>query len=394
MKIPMISISPSLRLIAACCRRADDPERQFLVDRATSAIIDWDSFVCDVSRHRVHGQVRSALTSARNVPDSVLAALKPDVTFLKMRSLRQLSELRRLIDILQTAGIPAAEIKGMTVGALAYGTPFVKESADLDILVPIGHARAALNLLLRNGYRHATYGSALTARQIGALIRNCKDVALSGPQNMQIELHWRLSHWGSMLRGAGDPRTWQSVQVSPGCAVPTLASDELVTYLAVHGSLHNWGRLKWLADFDAIVRQASRETRQEWHARADLLGGGRCLDYAFAMSRQIFGPLPGESAGDGAVTRVTSHCLRYGLRSIAAPYPPPRTTMKQKIEILFDELAGQLPFQGSLAHLRGLFRSYVFVQRDILRCPLPNRLRFLYLAVRPVLWTADRFKRG
>lgn len=394
MKIPMTSISPSLRLIAACCRRADDPERQSLVDSAISSIVDWDMFVHDVSRHRVHGQVSNALASARNVPDSVLAALKPRVTLLKMRSLRQLSELRRLIDILQTAAIPAAEIKGMTVGALAYGTPFVKESADLDILVPIEHAHAALNLLLRNGYRHASYGAALTARQISALIRNCKDVALSGPHNIQIELHWRLSRGGSMLRGAGDPQSWQLVEVSPGYAIPTLGLPELVTYLAVHGSLHNWGRLKWLADFDAIARHAARETRQEWREHANLLGGGRCLDYAFAMSRQIFGPLPGEGAGDGAVTGLTSHCLRHGLRSIAAPYPPLRTTIRQKFENLFDDLAGQLPLQNGLSHLRGLLRSYVFAEHDILRCPLPNRLRFLYLAVRPVLWTADRFKRS
>lgn len=163
--------------------------------------------------------------------------------------------------------------------------------------------------------------------------------------------------------------------------------------LAVHGSLHNWARLKWLADFDAISRPAPIEARQEWLKHADLLGGRQCLDYAFAMSHQIFGPLPGECASNSATTGLTGHCLRHGLRSIAAPYPPLRTTIRQKFVNLFDDLAGQLPLQISLSHLRGLLRDYAFVRNDILRCPLPNRLRFLYLVVRPVLWTADRFRR-
>lgn len=390
----IIPLTPSVRLIAACCRRADDPERQPRVDRAISLIEHWDTVVNDVARHGVYGQVTDALSSARNVPGAVLAALKPRAILLKRRSLYQLSELQRLIRILQTAGIPAAEIKGLTLGALAYGNPFVKESSDLDILVPLEHASAALHLLLRSGYRHATYGTALTARQIGALIHNCKDVVLWGPQNVHVELHWRLSRARSMLRGAGDPRTWQLVQLRPNYAVPTLALPELVTYLAVHGSLHNWARLKWLADFDAVSRPAARETRQEWYTCAEMLGGRRCLDYAFAMSRQIFGPLPGERAGEGTVTGLTGYCLRHGLRSISAPYPSSRTTIRQKIAHSISELAGQMPLQNGLSHFLVVLDGYMFVERDVLRCPLPNRFRFLHLAVRIVLFVADNFRRG
>lgn len=390
----MEPLLPTTRLIAACCRRSDDAGRAEAIATHLRAITDWEIFVPAVKRHRVHTQTYAALKTNPAVPASVIEALKRSVQSLRMRRLKQLAELLRVTAAFRNAGIAAAEIKGMTLGVLAYGSTDLKESIDLDLLVAPDAAVDAVRLLLAHGYAHKDLGTRLRTDQIRALIRNRKDIALIGPGKTKLELHWRLSQSSGLLRGAGERLACQDVEVAPGHKVSTLATPDLVAYLAVHGSLHDWARIKWLADFDALFRRANLSQRQEWSQHAQMLGAGRCWQLAIAMGEHVVGPYDDNTAGSvarsGAGHRGARRVLAHGLHCIEAPYPPLRMTLPQKLAVARDDFSTKVSLFPRLIDSRGLIRQYFFVEKDILRFPLPDRLRYLYPPLRGAIWIGGR----
>lgn len=394
----MQPLAPTTRLIAACCRRSDDPGRAEAIARHLSEISDWDAFLEAVKRHRVHPHALQALKFDPAVPAHVIAALRERIRSLRIRRLRQLSELVRVTALLRGAGIPAAEIKGMTLGVLAYGDGELKESVDLDLLISPDAAIDAVQLLLANGYRHKYAGTDLRKDQIRAVIRNRKDIDLFGPGKIKLELHWRLSHGSGLLEGAGERLAWQTVEVASDRTVSTIAMPDLVSYLAVHGALSDWARLKWIADFDALFRRASLSERSQWIEHAQTIGAGRCLQSAIAVSEHVIGPYNDsasrEIARAFASDRATRHILAHGLRSLELPYPAPRATLSQKFVQVRDDISAKLPLFGRVIDARSLVRHHLFVEKDILRFPLPDRLRYLYPALRGVIWAGGRLRPG
>lgn len=392
----METLSPATRLIAACCRRRDDPRRAEAIAGHLGTISDWDGFLAAVKRHRVHAHAHDALSCLPAVPSQVIGTLRQRTTAMRVRGLRQISELVRVTSLLQGAGIPAAEIKGITLGVLAYGRGDLKESVDLDLLVSPLAAIDAVHLLLAHGYSHKQAGTALRTDQLRAVIRNRKDIVLFGPGNTKLELHWRLSHVSGLLDGAGDSLAWQPVEVAAGQTVQTIAMPDLVSYLAVHGALSDWARLKWLADFDALFRPASAAEKSRWIEHAQALGAARCLYGAMAVSEQVIGPY--EDAASREIARAvdaapaTRRALLRGLRCIAAPYPAPRATLSQKIALVCADFSAKLLYFRRLIDARTLVRYHLFVEKDILRFPLPDRLRYLYPLIRGLVWAADRFR--
>lgn len=393
----MESLRPTTRLIAACCRRSDDAGRADAIATHLRAISDWEGFGDAVKRHRVYTQTYEALKNNPAVPAGVIEALRQRVHRLRLRRLRQMSELLRITSALRNAGIRVAEIKGMTLGVLAYGTADLKESIDLDLLVAPDAAVDAVQLLLAEGYAHQQVGTRLRADQIRALVRNRKDLPLIGPHKTKLELHWRLSQGASLLKGAGE-LAWQEVEVASGHMASTLAMPDLVAYLAVHGSLHDWARIKWLADFDALFRRASASQRSEWIEHAQMLGAGRCLQLAIAVGEHVIGPYVDHASGTGASVfasdPATLRGLAHNLRCIEAPYPPPRETLQQKLSLARDDFSTKVALFQRLIDSRSLIRQYFFVEKDILRFPLPDRLRYLYPALRGAVWIGDRLPRA
>ena len=79
-----------------------------------------------------------------------------------------------------------------------------------------------------------------------------------------VELHWRLCERNASVHlpvGA----LWQRVTpvALPGMTVSSLAPEDLVLYLCVHGAKHRWERLEWVACVAEIVRN---NADLDWHA--------------------------------------------------------------------------------------------------------------------------------
>lgn len=389
-------LPPELRFLAACCAwppSASDGDR---LSDTIGAIKDWSAVLAAVARHRVAGLVNAALVrspqTAAGVPEDVRAMIAVRARAIQLRSLRQAQELLAIGQSFAEAGISMIELKGLTLGKLAYGTISRKASHDLDLLVSVADAGRAIGLLYERGYRLRDFASQLSSRQIRALVCNRRDIQLLDPDGAIVELHWKPSYASTLLKGlpAASPRQRVAIGNDDRTMIDTLATPDLVAYLAVHGTLHGWFRLKWLADVGALLLAADAQELALIRQRATELGAGRALAVTEALVGELLGvpasPPEVPDASVQAIVRVVRHTIMD---------PMPETTkgfVTNLFELARDVTINRRLFEGA-SQAKELLDRYLFVEADILAIPLPDRLRGLYIPLRWPLW-AWRHLRG
>ena len=72
-----------------------------------------------------------------------------------------------------------------------------------------------------------------------------------------------------------------------------LGEEDLFAYLCMHGALHWWNRLKWLADVNALLASTPEDGVERLVRAAEARGAGRAAAQALLLCRRLLGtPLP------------------------------------------------------------------------------------------------------
>jgi hypothetical protein len=309
-------------LVAACCGWPPSPARDEAVRAAAAKVTDWDSVLQLATRHRVDGLVHAALLAAgvTLAPES-MAALAARAQRIAFRNGVLADESARLQTAFDAVQIPALILKGSALALLAYGSLTLKQARDIDLLVPAENVDTAMRKLEADGYRRIWPRGRLDAAQRRALVRYGKEIEYVHPgNNFRLELQWRLTENPALLPDIGARSATQTVVLPDGRALRTLAEDDLFAYLCVHGALHSWARLKWLADLNTLIAQRSTAEIARLYKYADSKGAGLCAAQALMLCTVIFDrPLPPDfSAGLRGSQRVHT-LVRLALKALAAP---------------------------------------------------------------------------
>src|SRR5665213_2146385 len=164
-------LTPEFRLTAASCRWPPSQSRDATVRAAAVGVSDWNGFLSEVKRQRVIGLVHGALLSAGiELPPAIAEELASRARRIVRRNLILTGEAVRLQQLLSSAGIPALVLKGAALAQLAYGSLDIKQTRDLDLLVPPDRAEAALQILERDGFELIAPAKHLSGTQRRALI--------------------------------------------------------------------------------------------------------------------------------------------------------------------------------------------------------------------------------
>jgi hypothetical protein len=276
-------------LLVECCRGSFAD-----VDQAEAVLrtrVDWPRFLRLVRFHRVAGLAWHSLSAIRNqLPGDVASELSADATAIAQGNLHAAVECRDLLQAFEHAGIPLLFVKGLTLGALAYGSIAIKHGVDIDLLVPEPKLAEAADLLRGIGYRLA---QPPTLRRLQRWHHHRKESTWIHDGRLPIDLHTRLAdHPGLILSvGLGSPR--QLVEIADGIVLPTFGREELFAYLSVHGASSAWFRLKWIADFAALLHSSSPAEIEVLYRRSQELGAGRAAAQALLLADAIFGSLDG-----------------------------------------------------------------------------------------------------
>jgi hypothetical protein len=172
------------------------------------------------------------------------------------------------------------------------GSPILCQYGDLDILVHKRDVVHARDLLLAQGYR--PYTPMTTAQEAAHLrARYHLNVLREDGQGM-VELYWACArrYWRVALDMAQIQARCTTV-VLAGAPVRTLAPEDLLLVLAVHGAKHYWPRLGWMCDVAELLRLHPTLEWDHVQARARSLGVQRLLWLSLRLAQHLLGaPLP------------------------------------------------------------------------------------------------------
>jgi hypothetical protein len=204
-------------------------------------------------------------------------------------------------------------VKGLVVGALAYRSPFLKQSWDIDVLVAADRLEDAAVVLHRLGYELEFPRFNDDWPRLGRWHAVQKDSAWRHrTSGLVVELHSRLSDNPLLIPGVGLASPRQHVAVTDAISLPTLAEEEMFAHLCVHGASSAWFRLKWISDLAALVTRTDTDVGGLYR-RSQELGAGRCAGQALILARQLFDtPLD-----DGLLRSIESNAMHHRLAQLA-----------------------------------------------------------------------------
>jgi hypothetical protein len=313
-----ILLSPEFKLLAGCVLRPLQEHRESWREQLAALagqVRDWDELLRLVRRHQLPSMAHDALKGLAAAPAGIMAALHHADRASRMKTLRQIAETRRVLAAFKSAGITAVQLKGPALTQRLHGDAFLRDSVDIDVLVPIDEFAAASRVLQSLGATPET-GLPLSNSFAHRLNRvayhhGVFDLPVT---KVHVELHWRMHGW---------PAEFAAAEVRRSVIDP--AGGELVLHpivelvdLIIHGSSHYWYVLKWLADIRQAQITQPHATWEDVAAAAQELGAIHSLRMTMVLSAWIFdgiGPQPTFELAPTAAARFTA---AYALRRMMA----------------------------------------------------------------------------
>lgn len=277
-----------LDLAIAACRMAFGDRSPGDVETFAHTV-DWDRFLTVASRHRVEALCWHGLQPISDViPATAAEPLRLRASAIVEANLRIAAESARLFALCQSAGLPLLFLKGLTLGALAYPSPFLKMGWDIDLLIAREQLPEAARLLRSAGYTSVTPSP--DGADLESWHRSHKESVWRRPDGgFHIDLHTRLADNPALLPTVGINSPSRLIAIAPGIELPTLGQDELFAYLSVHGASSAWFRLKWITDLAALLSGQGEEEIERLYDRSQQLGAGRAAAQALILAGRLYG---------------------------------------------------------------------------------------------------------
>jgi len=280
-RTPTSSWFPEARFILLCARTSlSDAARQRVRETALEPL-DW-SLVLDLARFHGVGPLlwRSISTTCADlVPPAALTALRQVTQAGTLLNGALVRETVRISRAFEEKGLPAIPFKGAALAALAYKDANLRDFDDLDFIVPQARLAEAQDILTAHGYRPLSQSRESFQ---DAHYHEPYHLYVHETSRLLVDLQWVMAHEQFSFRldrpDVWDRRTSLSVE---GGRISTIAPEELLIILCVHGSKHAWERLKWVVDVAALIRAQSLDwdrvlsTANRWKCRRMVLLGLR-----------------------------------------------------------------------------------------------------------------------
>ena len=285
-----IDLNHSLEFALAvqCCRlnfAGTDPAEK---PRLPSGI-DWRRLIRLVSFHRIEGLAWNALSRiGHELPSDPSLVLEKAAADIAIRNLRAVAKSTLLLKEFDAANLALLFLKGASLGSLAYSNPSLKSAIDIDILIDRFDLVRSEELLGKCGFRLTLPAERNIEKWHD---RSKESVWTCDLPPLQLDLHTRVVDNQRLVPSIDVHSPFQIVGVGNGVRLPTLAFDELVAYLSVHGASSAWFRMKWISDFAGLVQGRTADEFEQLYRRSQELGAGRCAGQALLLADALFSTL-------------------------------------------------------------------------------------------------------
>ncbi len=229
---------------------------------------------------------------AHGIEDPLMNRLRGIARYAWFSNRTLISATQPLLAEFDRAGVQLAFLKGMALVASVPGQLALRPMTDVDVLVRPTQAAAAIDILIKMGWR-AFYGTSDFIKQ--EVLERSESYGFEKGPHLYLDLHWnmlKLSRWP----GADDALWSRTAAGQIGevpCSTPCL-EDQLLN-ACVHGA--PWdpdGSLRWAADCVIILRET---------------GVGFNWDYLVDQAR------------DRRVVAPVRYCVKYLHEKLDVPVP-------------------------------------------------------------------------
>jgi len=247
--------NPEMRLLLECVRPGG-PKRDCLLELLHGGI-DWRRLV---QLALAHGVVPASYGALQALPSGLVSATTAGqlerLYLSNARTvLRLTDELGVLIDALQAEGIQAIAFKGPLLAARLHGDPIGRQFSDIDLLVRQSDFWRVVSLLTSLGYAADT---SFTEHQKAIYLRHDCALYLRSNNNLFLDLQFRFTPDFIPVHFDYNAVFERAVEVVfEGRRVWSLCDDDWLMYLALHGCLHTWAKLRYLVDMAGMVESYS-----------------------------------------------------------------------------------------------------------------------------------------
>jgi hypothetical protein len=381
------AFSKEFNLAAACARWPPSDRRTEAIRAAAARPLDWPRFLRVARRHQLIGLIHQGLTAAQlDMPLVIATQLGAEAAALLRANLAVARESLRIQRLFKQADIPVLFVKGAPLAVLAFGNLGLRSAQDIDLLVSYEALPAATALLLDAGYLRFDPPLAFTDAQLQLLMPIRKDVGfIHQSTGRRIELHWRLFLNSHAMALGSITTASQIVHITAAEGLRTLGEEDLFAYLCMHGALHWWNRLKWLADVNALLASTPEDGTERLVRAAEVRGVGPAAAQALLLCRNLLkAPLPASLMV--ALDKGTT--LRW-LEATALKAMTAGRGERDPHDARFGTTRGSLStflLSRSWRYRMAEMNNHLMNARDVLALRLPGRLRFLYPVLRIPLW--------
>lgn len=254
MDIPSLTSEQKLILflIKSCFKRGEI-NREF---HYSEFDFDYGKLNFELFRHGLIGFFYQSLDRRVKIrlSDRFFENLKRYNLFHTTSCLLKIFYLDRIRKLFVDSSKDFALLKGPAISMQAFGSEYVRNFIDLDILIPKNDLKDVISLLISTGYKTIP---AKVASNIADFSKYENEVSLVHSGGWPpIDLHWDNSrHYISYYLD------WQyyesrfvNIEISD-TKVLTLSPEANVLYLSIHGAKHGWGRLEWLCTLGSLVER-------------------------------------------------------------------------------------------------------------------------------------------
>lgn len=286
------TLNPEFSLVLKLSKYYDN-ENNFPVAEVENLLeqCDFDRFQKKLNQARSWPVVYQNIKSNQiRLPDDTFQALKNKVQKNIFQCLQNHRLLKQLQQAFQQKKILCFSLKGTLLAEKLLGDIGLRHSNDIDLLVYREQLSEAREVLENMGYicsDKEVYGSKddqhLQKLSYHSLYHHNQSHTI-------LELHWRPTATPDIMVLPWS--IWNNIELSRKASCQLLPDNELFIYLCLHGSLHLWSRIKWLADIEQMMLQKQWDWQQlldkayEYHCE-------RCLALGVLLAHQLYqSPLP------------------------------------------------------------------------------------------------------
>jgi hypothetical protein len=383
----MLTLPPEFRLVAACAMWPPSDLQTESIRSSAAGPLDWPRFLRVAKRHQVLGLVHDALRRVRpDLPAGLARDIEEQAGVLVRKNLEITRESLRIKRLFEDAGLRVLFVKGAALALLAFGNLGLRASQDIDLLVSYETLPDATALITRAGYRRFDPPPETSEGQLRQLMAIRKDFGfVHQVSGLRIELHWRLFLNQHAIAETPIMAASRVVPVTETEGLRTLGEEDLFAYLCMHGALHWWNRLKWVADISALLAGMPDDRTERLVRAAQARGVGRAAAQALLLCWRLLG-----TRRQAAIVAMLDNgpTVRWiemtALRAMTAGHGE-----SDPHDARFGTTRGSLStflLSPSWRYQLTELKVQLTNQSDILAVPLPERLHFLYPILRLPLW--------